>query len=380
MASKKKALFILHYPPPIHGAAMMGDIIRKSEFLQENLDARFLKIDSSGELDDIGRVNLNKIWLTLCFGIKTLWWTLTFRPDVVHYFSTSQGIAFWRDYLVSLFFKLLSIFKSVSIYYHYEAKYTIGRKWEKKLSKLYFKRASIVVMSEELINDFKVLPFWRNLTFYTLPNTCKELITEENYRKQLSSKTKDSCSNYLYLSNMIESKGYLHVLEVAADLVRQNKQVIFSFAGGWVTPQDEEDFKAKVKKLGLEEYVRIYGRVNDAQKIDLLSWSHFLIFPTFYHNEAFPLVLVEALQFGVLPLTYVNGGTPSIVSADLGWIVERKDLDTLKKVALTAFERPNYEKMANQARTKYLNKYQLSHFESRLFSILDGKIDPVELV
>ncbi|TDK42045.1 glycosyltransferase [Algoriphagus formosus] len=377
--AKKKVLLILHYPPPIHGAGIMGDIIRKSERLKEEFHTRTIKIDSSVELHDIGRMSLKKVWLTLKFVIRVFWVVLAFRPNKVHYFSSSQGIAFYRDYLVSLSFKFLKVFNDLSIYYHYQAKYRLTKNWEMTISKWYFKNASIVVLSKELIEDFKVLPFWKKLSFYILPNTCKNLVSDDEFKSSLFFKNELDIVNFLYLSNMIPSKGYLEVLDVARYLNEKKVQALFSFAGDWMTKEDEEKFLKIVKELNLQNMIHIHGRVNDIQKKQLLSRAHFLIFPTRYPNEAFPLVLVEALQFGVLPITYINGGTPSIVNDNLGMLIKDNSLESLKNTALFASKRDRYMEKAFNARDKYLNDYRLFHFEKKLIDILNKEIEPVNL-
>ena len=52
-----KILFILHLPPPIHGAAMMGKYIQESELIDSSFDSYCINLATAGSLSDIGRTS-----------------------------------------------------------------------------------------------------------------------------------------------------------------------------------------------------------------------------------------------------------------------------------------------------------------------------------
>ena len=53
-----KILFILHLPPPIHGAAMMGKYIQESELIDSSFDSYCINLATAGSLSDIGRTTV----------------------------------------------------------------------------------------------------------------------------------------------------------------------------------------------------------------------------------------------------------------------------------------------------------------------------------
>lgn len=57
---KPKILFILHLPPPIHGAAMMGKYIQESELVNSSFDCFCINLATAGSLSDIGHISLKK--------------------------------------------------------------------------------------------------------------------------------------------------------------------------------------------------------------------------------------------------------------------------------------------------------------------------------
>ena len=56
-----KILFILHLPPPIHGAAMMGKYIQESELIDSSFDSYCINLATAGSLSDIGRTSFKKL-------------------------------------------------------------------------------------------------------------------------------------------------------------------------------------------------------------------------------------------------------------------------------------------------------------------------------
>ena len=55
---KPRILFILHLPPPIHGAAMMGKYIQESELINSSFDCFCINLATAGSLSDIGQSGL----------------------------------------------------------------------------------------------------------------------------------------------------------------------------------------------------------------------------------------------------------------------------------------------------------------------------------
>ena len=67
---KKKILFILHLPPPAHGAAKVGEFISQSKNLKNEYSCLFIPINSSRTIDDIGRFSFRKLALAIDLFIR----------------------------------------------------------------------------------------------------------------------------------------------------------------------------------------------------------------------------------------------------------------------------------------------------------------------
>lgn len=66
MSNKKpKILFILHYPPPTHGSAVVGKQIFESKLIKDHFLCDFVNLSTSKSIDEIGRKGINKYVRTL---------------------------------------------------------------------------------------------------------------------------------------------------------------------------------------------------------------------------------------------------------------------------------------------------------------------------
>ena len=58
---KPTILFILHMPPPVHGASMMGKYIKDSRKVNETFDCKFINLSMAQSINDIGKAGFKKL-------------------------------------------------------------------------------------------------------------------------------------------------------------------------------------------------------------------------------------------------------------------------------------------------------------------------------
>lgn len=56
-----KVLFILHMPPPVHGASMVGKYIHDSKIINNAFECHYLNLALAKDLDDIGKGGIRKL-------------------------------------------------------------------------------------------------------------------------------------------------------------------------------------------------------------------------------------------------------------------------------------------------------------------------------
>ena len=188
---------------------------------------------------------------------------------------------------------------------------------------------------------------------------------------KIKKKNENDVPVLLFLSNLIESKGVYYLLEACAILKEKgiNFKCLFVGGEGDIT---KNDFLIKIKELNLIDSVFYLGKKYDKEKHQIFMKSDIFIFPTFYSNECFPLVTLEAMQYSIPVISTNEGGIPDIIDDGItGFIIKKKDETELANKIISLLENENLRiKLGNNGRKKFLNQYTLTHFENNLLNIL----------
>ena len=100
------------------------------------------------------------------------------------------------------------------------------------------------------------------------------------------------------------------------------------------------------------------------------------LFPTFYHNECFPLVLLEAMEHGLPCISTTEGGIPGIVDdGKTGFLVPKHDAVALAdKIEMFIRDTDLRHKMGSAGREKFEREFTLEVFEKRMVEILSNNV------
>ena len=93
---KHKILGVGHLPPPVHGASLMTEIIKR-EFESYFEQVTWVNLSNSVELKSIGRVSFRKILSIFQIYLKTLLNLVSARFDICYITTTSGGVGFLKD-------------------------------------------------------------------------------------------------------------------------------------------------------------------------------------------------------------------------------------------------------------------------------------------
>lgn len=96
------------------------------------------------------------------------------------------------------------------------------------------------------------------------------------------------------------------------------------------------------------------------------------VFPTYYPNECFPLVLLEAMQHGLPCISTDEGGISSIIEdGKTGLLVNRKDAEDLaNKMEVLVKDATLRYRMGMAGKQRFDKLYTKENFEDRLSKIL----------
>lgn len=131
--------------------------------------------------------------------------------------------------------------------------------------------------------------------------------------------------------------------------------------GARETPAKEakQYFEDKVKPYIDNKKIKFLGEVDAIIRNKLMSESTALIFPSYY-NEAFGLVMIEAMACGTPVIAYKKGPVPEIVEdGKTGFLVEEADVkgiaEAIKKINKLTQE--DYSTMRNNCRKRVEEKF-----------------------
>jgi glycosyltransferase involved in cell wall biosynthesis len=119
-----------------------------------------------------------------------------------------------------------------------------------------------------------------------------------------------------------EGKGHSVLLEAVRELSDRGRRIDVWLAGSGPT---EEQVRARVRELGLEDVVRFHGHVPRA---DLLEWLaggkvDIVVLPS--DSEGVPVSLIEALAYGVPAVASDVGGVSELLGGGCGELVPPRD-------------------------------------------------------
>ena len=170
-----------------------------------------------------------------------------------------------------------------------------------------------------------ILPYVSEDRLYVLPNTLDVEKCGGIPIRSVPEKTK-----ILFLSNIRQEKGVWEYLRVAKEIANKCPEVEFLLAGPCQSRQMQGDIRHFIERHRLSGQVQIIGPIYGDEKEKLFRNSDIFLFPS--HQEAFPLVVLEAMQWGLPVVASDVGCIPEIVvNGETGYIVDHTNIGRMSE-------------------------------------------------
>lgn len=361
MTTQSRILFILHLPPPVHGAAMVGKYIHDSQLINKTFQCKYINLALAKDLKDIGKGGITKLVNFIQKLVLIRQTVKKFKPDLCYVTPNAKGGAFYKDFIVVMMLKAMG--QKVVVHYHNKGVSTRQNKpSDNWLYQHFFKKLKVILLAKPLYQD--VCKYVKEKDVYFCPNGIP-------VQQDLPARVSHEGFNILFLSNMMEEKGVWNLVESCRILKEKGKKFHCHFVGKW-SDIAEEEFRQKIQLLNVENCISAYGAKYGSDKEEFYQKADVFVFPTYYNNECFPLVLLEAMEHELPCISTQEGGIAAIIDEEkTGYVVERKNPRNLAEKIERLMEQPALCKAMGIAGKEKLNReFTLDKFECKLRDIL----------
>lgn len=359
----KRVLFVLHLPPPIHGAAMMGKYIHDSKLINGSFDCHYINLTTARNLEDIGHLRLGKVkeFVGLLQRIRKAIKEL--KPDLVYVTPNAKGGAFYKDFVVVEMIKSMGC--RVVVHYHNKGVATRQDRWlDDKLYRKFFKGIKVILLAEALFPD--VQKYVRREDVYICPNG----IPDTTDGKEPTVERHNRIPHLLFLSNLLVSKGVLVLLDALKILKDRGYSFVCDFVGGETDEIDATRFQKEVEKRELNRIVVYDGKRYGDDKEKFFNKADVFVFPS--TNEAFGLVNLEAMEHKLPVVSTNEGGIHDVIKdGQNGLIAEKDDSESLaNSIARLLDDKQLREKMGEDGFRKFKEHFTIKAFEGKFTDCL----------
>lgn len=246
---------------------------------------------------------------------------------------------------------------------------------------------------------------------FTTFNKCKKIIVEGNLTKQqfldlnftedklvvvqnglpeksiplnISPKNHTSGSPFrlLYLSYLIESKGYLdvlHAMDILVNIKKLNVECIFS--GKFMLSEDDERFSTIqeyrnyvdffITQNNLTKSITFYEGLFGESKKDSFLRANVFILPTYFKFEGQPVSVLEAMAYGCVPIVTEHSMIPDMVDQSCALFVNPKKPEEIANSIDTLISNPElYTSKSKSCISRYLKDFTLIEYCKKMRSII----------
>ena len=357
----------MHYPPPIHGAAVIGGLIRESRLIREQFECRFINLSLSKEINEIGRHSFKKFVNYPVLLVKVFFIIVFFRPHLCYLTPYSYGKGFYKDFPIIFLCRFFGI-KSV---FHYHNKGIVRKQenwFDNCLYRFSFRKSHVILLSHFLKED--VIKYVGEDRIHYCANGIPFRIEPSRRGKdRKSSGDPGQKVSILFLSNLIRSKGVYDLLEACIILKRNGVNFICNIVGdrGDIDP---DVFSQQVIEKGLGDYLIYKGRKDDIEKESEFEEADIFVHPSL--DDCMPLVIIEAMQHSLPVVSTYVGAIPELVEdGRTGYLVNQGDVSSLAEKLMILIEDPEKrKKLGEEGLDRYRKNYTLELFEKRFLELL----------
>lgn len=355
-----RILFIVPLPPPVHGSAMMCQYIHDSKLINESFRCEYVNLSTSRRMDEIGKQSLAKVFRFIGSYFIVLWHLLRHRYAACYLAITCHGIGFLKDAPFVLLCKLFGC--KVIIHQHNKGMARDVDRWLYRwLLPLVYRNTTVILLSWKLYSDIERVVKREQVVI--CPNGIPDIEVQPRTHY-------NPVPHLLFLSNLIESKGVIDLLDACRILKERGYRFVCNFVGSETAEINAERFQREVHSRGLDQVAYYKGRKYGEEKVRQFETSDMLVFPS--SNDCFPLVLLETMQHALPVVSTDIGATTDIVEdSDTVLIAEMySPKDLADKISKLLNNPTAAQLMGQEGRKRFEKLYTIGKYEEAIKEII----------
>lgn len=369
-APKPRVAVVGQTPPPVGGQAVMIEAFLAGDY--PSFDIVHVRMGFSHDVDEIGAFRLHKVGhlvqtiaritaARFLHGCKTLYYPPA-GPNLV---------PICRDLAILLATRWM--FPTVIFHFHASGLSEVYPRLPAPLRPLYrlaYRRPDVAIrLSDLTADDAGAL---EAATVHVVPNGVPDHYPDHRALAPAGP------PRLLYVGVLCESKGPLVLLEACATLKKHGVPFQLDLVGA---PQPAEFGRVLAEAIddyGLGNEVALRGVQSGEDKWRIYGQASVFCFPTFFESEAFPVVLLEAMQFELPVVATEWRGIPSIVEdSQTGFLVPPGDAGALADRLEALVTDPDLgAQMGRRGRERFLRHFTLEAFQRAMEGVIASATRP----
>lgn len=375
---KRQLLVIAPVPPPIHGESLAIRHLIESEDARKRFRMAVVNTNRR-KVNSGGKFSLMKLFQDICSMIRIRQIVGKKQVDIVYLSISQTKLGLIRDAAIIL----LASGKVNKIVAHLHGNNlknvleSLNPILARFISKILKKIDSGIVLSQGLSFNFMNLPKRIDVIANGIERNYIRTQEIESFFKL--KKEEGHCFTILYLSNLIEAKGFGHVISAAMDLLGQHRNIRLLLAGQIYDRELFDRLMKRVAQAGLDSKIRYLGIVTGVKKKQLLLKSDVMVLPTRYKIEGQPISIIEGMAAGLPIISSSQGAIPELIEGH-GIVLDQISRSSIAGAIVKVIEdRDLYDTYAGNSRKTFLKKYTLDHYIGGLISVFErGETDEEE--
>lgn len=358
---RNKILFLIQLPPPVHGVGLINRMVWEDKDLLPGWDRILVKLNFSERTNQLRRFSFYKTFRYLGTWFRVLG-ILLFRHVELAYFSIVPTVpGFHRD----LFFVLLiKIFRLIPVYHlHLMGIHDAGKKRILRfLYKWTFSNSIIIHQSESVSQlEFNTLAI-KNSRIFIQSNGIEE-------DKHPFHSGDGQGFRIIHISHLYKFKGLDILLDVFRELIEEGQDVLLDIIGEQADPEVHDLILENLQDPLLEGRLKWHGLLTGEKKNAVLKKADIMAYTSL--NDTFPLVILEAMQYGIPVIASNVGAIPEILEDQKsGILFESGNKKQLKEKIELLIANPELRKnLGIHAAEKFQNNYTAFHFRKGMHEI-----------